>query len=190
MGVPIGRGSIALVGVGSGAGDPDPTILHPSRGESKRMFTKLHPNPSGMTALPTQMQSVQDLLSQILVKLTSIEGQDNVQSEQREDEVIYASFSSDGPLIFQSQVQLRIRALVVYTVTAGLHRVQIGNDANYPFLGTVNGQVVVFRGDEQRIIIARGLPITVIPPTPPGTGAWYAQLFAVSGTTYGSFGPR
>lgn len=177
---------------GSGRGLVTPTRPFYTRrgGESKRMFSKLHPNPSSMTALPTQMQSVQDLLSSILDKLTAIEQQDNVQSEQREDEVIYASFSSDGPLIFQSQVQLRIRALVVYTVTAGLHRVQIGNDANYPFLGTVNGQVVVFRGDEQRIIIARGLPITVIPPTPPGTGAWYAQLFAVSGTTYGSFGPR
>lgn len=140
------------------------------------------PGLSGPAAsLPGQLSQVTDLLTAMLALLDSLNGIIGSQGQDREEEIIVLPFSSDGPINVTSSVQLRVTSLDVYTAAAGLFQLQIGNDNSIKFLSTVNGKVNVVSGENQRVVVPRGLPVTIVPPS----GAWYAILFARAGTARG-----
>lgn len=129
--------------------------------------------------LDSRLVSVSELLSHMASSLLRIEDQLRAASTTREDEVIVASFGTGASYV--TPAQLRVTSLRVYTSDAGLFRVQIGSDASMAFLSTVNGNVTPINGDNERVIIARGMPLTIVPPS----GTWYATLYARAGVTYG-----
>lgn len=133
----------------------------------------------GPTQLPAQLQTVNGLLMQIVNGLAALQDTIRETGNTLEDQVIVAHLQTGQT--YTTPVQLRLTAFKVYTSAAGLFQLKFGEDASMNFLSTVNGNVKVIDGDNEVVIVPRGVPITVVPPS----GTWYATLWAKPGAVYG-----
>ena len=120
-------------------------------------------------------------LNQATAELTAIRRSLDRQAPTQESaEIITIAFGSDTAP-YQVSEQLRVLSITVWATLAGQYTLQRGSDTSIRFLANPNAPTPVTNGEAQTIVLARGLPLTIVPAAAISTAVWYVLMSAVPG---------
>lgn len=131
-------------------------------------------------------QQVAQRLDAIVSELVEINKSINAQTPTDPyQELVLAAWDSTNPIWIYYE-QMRLRAAVFYTDTAGAYVFKLGNDTRWIFRALANMPVPIINGMDQETVVTAGLAVTVTGPA----SIWSIQTWGVPGNPIGAQNAR